>query len=221
LDVFENGFHRGARMENSVDMDSVEVTARNNVGPELPNVLILGDSISIGYTPVVAEKLEGRVNVYRPNVNCRSTEEYMKYLSMWIDGKKWDLIHFNCGLHDIKQKKTDDVYARKVDFDAYRSNLEHIVDKLKKAAENVVWATTTPVPSRAEGRVSGDEVVYNGIANEVMIKNDIHINDLYSFVFPHEPECHPADNNVHYTDLWYKKLGGRVADFILTDLGLK
>ena len=36
----------------------------------LPNVLILGDSISLGYTPAVKRKLAGRANVSRPGCNA-------------------------------------------------------------------------------------------------------------------------------------------------------
>ena len=40
----------------------------------LPRVLILGDSISVGYTPIVAEMLKDEAVVTRPEANCGPSE---------------------------------------------------------------------------------------------------------------------------------------------------
>src|SRR5690554_6092851 len=75
---------------------------------DLPNVLILGDSISIGYTPFVQEYLKGKANVFRPVFengkpeNCQGTTNGIKNIDRWLGTKKWNIIHFNFGLHDIK-----------------------------------------------------------------------------------------------------------------------
>ena len=43
---------------------------------ELPNIMLIGDSVSLGYTKYVKAKLEGKVNFFRPlnakggYVNC-------------------------------------------------------------------------------------------------------------------------------------------------------
>ena len=66
---------------------------------DLPNVLILGDSISIGYTPFVKKYLGGIANVYRPmfengkNENCQGTTYGVQNINRWIGTKKWDIIH--------------------------------------------------------------------------------------------------------------------------------
>lgn len=70
--------------------------------PGLPRVLILGDSISIGYTLQVRELLKGKANVHRPATNCFSTREGAQQLDQWLGKDKWDVIHFNFGLHDLK-----------------------------------------------------------------------------------------------------------------------
>ena len=41
--------------------------------PGLPRVLLIGDSISIGYTAPVREMLKGVANVHRPLTNCGPT----------------------------------------------------------------------------------------------------------------------------------------------------
>lgn len=74
----------------------------------LPNVLIIGDSISIGYTPFVKQLLAGRANVMRPVLengkaeNCQGTNNGVKNIKGWLGDTKWDVIHFNFGLHDLK-----------------------------------------------------------------------------------------------------------------------
>src|SRR5688572_11788905 len=75
----------------------------------LPRVLIIGDSISIGYTVPTREALQGVANVHRPLTNCEATVVGLVRLDEWLAtggaDKKWDVIHFNWGLHDMKQYK--------------------------------------------------------------------------------------------------------------------
>ena len=68
--------------------------------PTLPRVLLIGDSISIGYTLPVRELLKGKANLHRPPTNCSSTASGLKNLDAWLGQGKWDVIHFNFGLHD-------------------------------------------------------------------------------------------------------------------------
>src|SRR5438093_8938340 len=70
--------------------------------PKLPRVLLIGDSISIGYTVPVRELLKGKANVHRPLTNCEATVRGLRDLDKWLGSGKWDVIHFNWGLHDLK-----------------------------------------------------------------------------------------------------------------------
>ncbi len=70
--------------------------------PKLPRVLLIGDSISIGYTVPVRELLAGQANVHRPLTNCGPTTRGLEQLDGWLGEEKWDVIHFNFGLHDLK-----------------------------------------------------------------------------------------------------------------------
>ena len=70
--------------------------------PGLPRVLLIGDSISIGYTVPVRELLEGVTNVHRPQTNCGPTTKGVDEIDAWLGDGKWDVIHFNFGLHDLK-----------------------------------------------------------------------------------------------------------------------
>jgi len=68
----------------------------------LPRVLIIGDSISIGYTAGVQELLKGKAEVERIPGNGSSSGHGVANLSKWLGEAKWDVIHFNFGLHDVK-----------------------------------------------------------------------------------------------------------------------
>jgi hypothetical protein len=69
--------------------------------PSLPRVLLIGDSISMGYTPGVRALLADQVNVHRPAANCGATFIGLRDLDKWLNGKTWDIIHFNFGVHDL------------------------------------------------------------------------------------------------------------------------
>jgi acyl-CoA thioesterase-1 len=52
--------------EGSFEENALEYKWKCTTVEGLPNVLVLGDSISIGYTLFVRELLEGKANLYRP-----------------------------------------------------------------------------------------------------------------------------------------------------------
>ena len=61
----------------------------------LPRVLLIGDSISIGYTLPTRELLKGKVNLHRIPTNGGPTIKGLKHIESWLGNKKWDVIHFN------------------------------------------------------------------------------------------------------------------------------
>src|SRR5438876_11405382 len=73
--------------------------------PELPKVLLLGDSIREGYAPLVAKRLAGIAEVIQPKENGGDTANTLKLLDTWIGDGKLVVVHFNCGLHDLKLDK--------------------------------------------------------------------------------------------------------------------
>lgn len=182
--------------------------------PGLPRVLLIGDSISIGYTVPVREMLQGVANVHRPPTNCGPTTRGLEQLDQWLGDGKWDVIHFNWGLHDLKYmgpggKNLADPQAadsfQQVPPDEYRKNLETLVQRLKKTGAKLIWRSTTPVPEGAGGRVVGDSAKYNAIAKEIMDRHDIAIDDQYAFCLPRlEAIQRPA--NVHFTPEGSKQL---------------
>ncbi len=102
---------------------------------ELPKVLLLGDSIRLGYAPLVAKKLDGVAEVVSPKENGGDSANTLKLLDGWLAAGKPVVVHVNCGLHDLKfGKKTN---AFQVPPDDYEKNLKAIVGKLAGAAGGV------------------------------------------------------------------------------------
>src|SRR4051812_27067010 len=69
--------------------------------PGLPRILLIGDSISIGYTESVRTELKGKANVHRIPVNGATSAFGLKNLESWLGTASWDIIHFNFGFHDL------------------------------------------------------------------------------------------------------------------------
>ena len=152
----------------------------------LPRVLLIGDSISIGYTLAVRDELRGIANVHRIPTNGGPTTNGLKQLDKWLGNKPWDVIHFNWGLHDLKYMNEKGTLVpvsegkQQVPPADYEKNLEELVTRLQKTGAKLIWCQTTPVPEGATGRIRGDEVTYNEIATRVMNRHNIAIDDLYT-----------------------------------------
>lgn len=181
--------------------------------PRLPRVLLIGDSISVGYTEPVRSALAGKANVHRIPENGGDTRRGLAKLPVWLGTGTWKVIHFNFGLHDLKHLKDNqlDLAGEPVaTLDTYRANLEVLVEALKKTGATLIWATTTPVPEGSAGRLKGDDVRFNATALAVMNKHGLRVNDLYARVMP-DLETHQLPNNVHFNGPGYAFLGAQVA----------
>lgn len=184
--------------------------------PALPRVLLIGDSISIGYTVPVRNLLKGRANVHRPPENGGSTTNGLAKLSSWLGDGKWDVVHFNWGLHDLKIM---DDGQRQVPPEAYEKNLRELVRQLQATGATLIWACTTPVP---KGKLSplrdnSDVLLYNAIAAGIMKDNRIVTDDLYNFAMPRLSNIQRTEN-VHFTTEGSDALARQVAASIESGL---
>ena len=211
----------GIGLLNVAQVNAAEVKAANSANPDdppfvevtdtpgLPRVLLIGDSISMGYTIPVRNLLKGKANVHRIPENGGPTTNGLAKLQSWLDGGKWDVIHFNWGLHDLKIMADG---QRQVSPEAYEKNLRELVSQLKVTGAKLIWATTTPVPEHVQGVVRHPEDVplYNGIANGIMDEKTVAIDDLYAFALP-QVSTIQRPKNVHFTEEGSEALGRRVA----------
>ena len=193
--------------------------------PGLPRVLLIGDSISIGYTLPTRALLKGKVNLHRIPTNGGPTIKGLEQIDTWLGKKKWDVIHFNWGLHDLKYMgpNGENLFPKEkggkvqVPIQEYEKNLERLVVRLKKTNAKLIWRNTTPVPPGSKGRYVGDSIKYNAAAARVMIRHGIPTHDLFTMSKKRMKEIMlPA--NVHYTKDGSEVLGGDVAMVILEAL---
>jgi lysophospholipase L1-like esterase len=189
----------------------------------LPRVLLIGDSISMGYTLPVRASLRGRANVHRPPENCGDTGRGLRQLDAWLGAERWDVIHFNFGLHDLKYLDAQGKYAapaqgKVVSTPAqYEANLRELVARLKRTGATLIFATTTPVPGGTLARIEGDEIAYNGVARRVMQDAGVMIDDLHALVTKRGQELQrPKD--VHFTEAGYAALGAAVTASVAATL---
>jgi hypothetical protein len=195
----------------------------------LPRVLLIGDSISIGYTLPVRKLLDGKANVHRVLTNCGPTTRGVEQIDQWLGDKPWDVIHFNWGLHDLKymgaegQNLADPQAAgsrQQVPPAEYEANLRQLVQRLKQTGAELIWCSTTPVPEGAQGRLPEDAAQYNQIAVRIMEEHGVVVNDLYAFAKPRLAQIQlPA--NVHFTSDGSAALAEEVAQAITAALAKK
>src|SRR5581483_816002 len=196
--------------------------------PGLPRVLLIGDSISMGYTLDVRERLKGRASVHHPAENCGPTERGLARLDKWLGTNHWDVIHFNFGLHDLKYLDTNGKYVapekgkQVASPEVYGKNLREIARRLQKTGAKVIFATTTPVPEGTLGRVAGDERRYNDVAVSVMNDLKIPVDDLGGYVTAEQKKTPPSTiqlpHNVHFTQEGYRQLTDLVVASIEKEL---
>ena len=177
--------------------------------PSLPRALLIGDSISIGYTIPVRSLLKGKANLHRIPENGGPTTNGLAKLQSWLGDGKWDVIHFNWGLHDLRIMPDG---HQQVSAEAYEKHLRQLVRQLKATKARLIWASTTPVPEGVKNPVRHptDVLTYNRIAKKIMDEQRIEIDDLYSFALPQLSKIQrPA--NVHFTDEGSEVLAKKVA----------
>ncbi|WP_159023911.1 SGNH/GDSL hydrolase family protein [Formosa sp. L2A11] len=211
--------------------------AFNYIDPkaDLPNVLIYGDSVSIMYSSTVIKKLAGKANVIRLFKNGGASKDFIPNMEKMHNTMfqpnleqgwnfKWDVIHFNVGLHDLKYLKGKhlNISGEQVSsISEYKAQLRAICNYLKAnyPEAKLIFATTTPVPEEAKGRKKGDSIVYNKAALEVLSEYpNISVNDLYTYTKPHLEAWAQEPGNVHYNALGSEQQGKEVARVISVNL---
>ena len=211
----------------------------------LPNVLILGDSISLGYTPAVKKILAGRANVSRPACNCGPSQFYLRNMRNWVGTNHWDVIHVNFGIWDNHYLKgpsdgmglywgrevtnalppvakgtaiRDLGFRIRTPIGDYERNLRTILTFLKSRADNVVFGLTTPLTGWEKDDRCGRIRVYNELAADVCTELGVAVDDLYAVAERHL-DC--QTDGCHFNGKGYDLLAKAVVKSVLARLQKK
>lgn len=166
---------------------------RNQERPRRPHVMVIGDSIRMrianatGYGLHTYRHLVDKVNLTHIPHNCGGSSVHVVSIEDWLRASP-DLIHINCGLHDLAIKKRTNPPRHSVPIDEYRENLKKIFTRiLRNGKTKVIWALNTPVDDewhlderRRLLRYNGDVVAYNEASAQVAREFGLPITDLYT-----------------------------------------
>ncbi|CAA9257847.1 MAG: hypothetical protein AVDCRST_MAG77-2428 [uncultured Chloroflexi bacterium] len=192
--------------------------------PELPKVILVGDSICMGYAPLVAARLAGTATVVSAAENGGDSANVLRHLEEWVLRERPDIVHFNAGLHDLKVSKEDG--RHQVPPDGYAANLREIVTRIRgDTSAALVFANTTPVvderhAARGAGfdRFADDVRRYNTVALGVMRAAGVPAHDLHGIVEHAGSAGLLAADGTHYTPEGNERLAEAVADCVLRQL---
>ena len=172
---------------------------------DLPRAFLVGDSICNGYQSHVRDTLKGKMNVsYWVSSYCVTSPGYLRLLSFYLDEVKYDVVHFNNGLHSLGTPVAD--YAKGV-----KAALELI--RLKQPQAKIVWVASTPL--KDADKTAKAKALNDAAMKVVKEMGGIAVNDLFSTM-------DSLDRNVHWSDTFHfrksaKEMQGRqVSDACLS-----
>ncbi len=154
-----------------------------NADPNLPRVLLIGDSIANGYHKRVAELLKGKANVdlYITPKNVRSPK-VLEDLRAALAHGPYRVIHFNeSGLHAWQKNAIAE--------GQYGPLFAKYLKDLQEHAGNAVliWATSTPVtiqgkPGELDVEVDATVTAHNDAARKIVEDQKIAVDDLHALM---------------------------------------
>ena len=174
----------------------------------LPRALLVGDSICNGYQGDVRERLAGKMNVsYWISSYCVTSPAYLPLLSVYLDEAKYDVVHFNNGLHSLETPTA-----------AYEKGMRRALAliRAKQPDAKIVWCSSTPLTNDVKTAKCRE---LNAAAAKVAVElGGIATNDLFSFLDPLDRRANWADEYHHKVET-RKMTAKRVAEAILSGTG--
>lgn len=199
---------------------SVQRPAPSAGSAQIPKVVLVGDSIRLGYAPVVARFLSGKAAVASVDANGGDSGNVLRNLEEWVIREKPDIVHLNAGLHDLKVSRQTRKYQ--VPIDQYEANLRNIVRAIReKTSASLIFASTTPIlderhslRDEAFDRFEADVRRYNEVALKCMKDLGVPVDDLHWIVEKGGAAKLLSGDGTHYTPEGYGLLGQAVADSV-------
>ena len=186
----------------------------------MKKVVLIGDSTRKAYEPIVRAVLAGSAEVSSPVDICRTSQHILDHLDEWVLSRSCDVLHINCGLHDLSRQR--DTNSPAIPVDSYERNVRQILQQILTSgkAGKLIWATSTPVneswhhENKSFDRLESDVEAYNARAMKVTAELGIAVNDLSAVITKAGRDQHLTKDGVHFTVEGYELLGKAVAEFI-------
>jgi lysophospholipase L1-like esterase len=185
----------------------------------MKKVVLIGDSIRLHYQPLVTRALATEAVVLGPMENCGTSTDILAQINEWIFDYCPDIVHLNCGLHDLRIDAG--VSTHQVPIDKYAANLDEIFALIGKGGRRtLIWATLTPVneqwhqDSRPSRRYESDVALYNKTALDRAHKHGARINDLHRAVTAAGSDRLLGPDGVHFTEEGYVFLAAAVVSAV-------
>ncbi|MDF2926156.1 MAG: hydrolase family protein [Paenibacillaceae bacterium] len=178
----------------------------------MKKVLLLGDSIRMGYQPFVQEGLRGEAEVVGPEENCRFSKYTLWGVNLWMEqlGKP-DIVHWNNGLWDLHHEFP--MVEALTLLPEYLENLTRIINELERTGAVIIFATTTPVNPIGRGRSNAEIDRYNEAAAALMRSRGIEVNDLNRLV-KQDLAGNICEDLLHLTDSGSRQCAEQAMDVI-------
>jgi lysophospholipase L1-like esterase len=185
----------------------------------MKKVLLIGDSIRMGYGPFVRERLRDVAEVFYPDENCRFTQYTLVCLDGWVklagDPARLDLVHWNNGHWDAAHWQGEACSLNTVE--QYAGMLERIYRRLigHCPAARIIFALTTPMnpalPATANPRTNDEIDRYNAAVAKLMQRLGVPVNDLCT---PMRDRAAWYTDHCHFSEEGYRFLSALVAEEI-------
>ena len=181
----------------------------------MADVVLIGDSIRMGYEATVRDQLPD-LDIWSPEQNGGDSQRVRDNLEEWVIAHTPKVAHINCGLHDLK--KDFETSTPQVSLSDYRDNLTNIITRLSDQTDAIViFALTTPVNEqwhhkrKGFDRFEADVVSYNEVAREICATLNVQVNDLFSVITKAGRDDLLNPDGVHFGEAGYNLLGKTVA----------
>lgn len=185
---------RASGSHGAIHTEKIEWTWTDHsdtIDPKLPNVLLVGDSITRAYFPEVAKQLAGKANVYLFATSCSSGDPRLsEQLHLFFEtAPTFRVIHFNNGMHGWDYSEA-----------AFSAGLPGMIREIRKESRGsqLIWASITPVrKDKSDGATNARVDARNAAALALMKREGIAVDDQHALMEGHG-DLHLDD--VHFND---------------------
>lgn len=191
----------------------------------MKRVLLLGDSIRMGYDEYVKEILKDEFEVIYDDADNGRFSAYTLWQAnqFFKNYGSFDVVHWNNGYWDmnVETPMTEAMHP----VDEYIHFLGRILNEIRANGAVPVFATTTPILPEEPAKFVIKEGItpfcysnewvekYNAAAVMLMKKEGVTVNDLYSLCLK-DPYYYKCPDLLHLTEQGYRRCAEQTAEMI-------